>query len=80
MIRGTYGDVRDAYKILIGNSEWKPPLGRRGYRWEDTVKVDLGGLEWEVMDCGTWCRPMVGSCELVNEDPSFVKEGKFFSS
>jgi hypothetical protein len=27
------GDMRNAYKILVGKPEGKRPLGRPGYRW-----------------------------------------------
>jgi hypothetical protein len=29
------GEVRNAYKILVGKLEGKRPLGRRRRRWED---------------------------------------------
>jgi hypothetical protein len=29
------GEMRNAYKILLGNSEGKRPLGRPRRRWED---------------------------------------------
>jgi hypothetical protein len=45
------GDVRNAYKILIGKSQGKRPLGRPRRTWEDNIKMDLGvigfrGLDW----------------------------------
>jgi hypothetical protein len=38
------------YKIVIWKPEWKRPPGKRGYRWEDNVKVDLKEIEREVVD------------------------------
>jgi hypothetical protein len=35
------GDVRRAYKILVGRPEGRRPLGRPRRRWEDKVKMDL---------------------------------------
>jgi hypothetical protein len=35
------GEVGHLYKILVGKSEGKRPQGRRKYRWEDNIKVDL---------------------------------------
>jgi hypothetical protein len=32
---------RRVYMVLIGNPEWKRPLGRRRRRWEDNIKLDL---------------------------------------
>jgi hypothetical protein len=45
------GDMRSAYKILVGNSEEKRPLGRPWCKWSDKIKVDLKeigceGVEW----------------------------------
>jgi hypothetical protein len=35
------GDMRNAYSILVGNPEWRRPLGRRRRRWEDNIRVDI---------------------------------------
>jgi hypothetical protein len=35
------GEKRNAYRILVGKSELKRPLGRPRYRWEDNIKIDL---------------------------------------
>jgi hypothetical protein len=32
---------RGVYKVLIGRSEGKRPLGRPRRRWEDNIKLDL---------------------------------------
>jgi hypothetical protein len=37
----TYGEKRGVYRILVGKSEGKRPLGRQGRRWEDNIKMDL---------------------------------------
>ena len=39
------------YRVLVGKSEGKSPLGRPRLRWEDNIKMDLqevgcGGMEW----------------------------------
>ena len=31
----------NAYRVLVGKSEGKRPLGRPRHRWEDNIKVDL---------------------------------------
>jgi hypothetical protein len=36
------GEVRGAYKILVGRPEGRIPLGRHRRRWEDNIKMDLG--------------------------------------
>jgi len=35
------GGERSAFRILFGKPEEKKPLGRRGSRWEDVIKIDL---------------------------------------
>jgi hypothetical protein len=37
----THGKMRNAYKILVGKVEEKRPVGRRGRRWHDNIKMDL---------------------------------------
>jgi len=45
------GDVRNAYKVVVGNPERKRPLGSRSRRWEDNIRMDLReigrkGVNW----------------------------------
>jgi hypothetical protein len=35
------GETRDAYRILMGKSEGKTPLGRPRRRWVDNIKIEL---------------------------------------
>jgi hypothetical protein len=35
------GQIRNWFKILVGNSERKRPRGRRRRRWEDNIRMDL---------------------------------------
>jgi hypothetical protein len=35
------GETRNAYRILVGKSEGKRPLGRPRRRWVDNIKMDL---------------------------------------
>ena len=44
-------DERGVYRILVGRSLGKRPLGRPRRRWEDNIKMDLqevrcGGMDW----------------------------------
>jgi hypothetical protein len=41
------GGMRNAYKILVGKSEQKRPLGRPRRRWEHNITMDLRESEWE---------------------------------
>ena len=45
------GERRGLYRVLVGTSEGKRPLGRPRSRWEDNIKLDLqevgcGGMDW----------------------------------
>jgi len=45
------GEMRDVYRVLVGKSEGKRPLGRPRHRWEDNIKMDLqemgcGSMDW----------------------------------
>jgi hypothetical protein len=35
------GEEREIYRVLVGRSEGKRPLGRPRRRWEDNIKMDL---------------------------------------
>jgi len=42
--------MRGVYRVLVGKTEGKGPLGRSRRRWEDNIKMDLqevrcGGME-----------------------------------
>ena len=45
------GERRGVYRILVEKLEGKRPLGRRRWRFEDNIKMDLqevgcGGVDW----------------------------------
>jgi len=42
--------MRNAYKIMIENSEGKIPLWRPSCRWEDNIRMDLEETGWEGVD------------------------------
>jgi hypothetical protein len=44
------GDIRNAYKILVGKTEDKRPLGKPRRRWENNNGMDLSETGWEVMN------------------------------
>jgi hypothetical protein len=35
------GEVRVAYRILVGRPEGRRPVGRPRRRWNDNIKIDL---------------------------------------
>jgi hypothetical protein len=42
----TYGGRGDAYRILLGRTEGRRPLGRPRHGWEDNIKTDLQEVGW----------------------------------
>jgi hypothetical protein len=45
------GEWRGVYRVLVGNSVGRRPLGRPRRRWEDNIRMDLqevgcGCVEW----------------------------------
>ena len=47
------GVRRGVYRVLVGKSEGKGPLGRPRRRWEVSIKMDLQEVGW-----GVWTRLM----------------------
>jgi hypothetical protein len=50
---GTHGKGRGIYRVLVGRTEGKRPLGRPRRRWEDNIKIDLGEIG---IDRANWIR------------------------
>jgi hypothetical protein len=40
------GQDRKVYKVLVGKTEGKRPLGRPRRRWEDGIRMDLREIGW----------------------------------
>jgi hypothetical protein len=43
------GEMRNTYKILVGNPEGERPLGKSRSTWQDNIKMDLrkkSGFYW----------------------------------
>ncbi|KAJ4443541.1 hypothetical protein ANN_05214 [Periplaneta americana] len=46
----TYGESRNAYRVLVGRPEGKRPLGKPRRRWEDNIKMDLREVRYDDRD------------------------------
>jgi hypothetical protein len=74
------GEVRGAYKILVGRPEGRRPLGRPRRRWEDNVKMDLreigfGDVDWIHLD-----QDRDSCCEHGDEPSGSINAGYFLTS
>jgi hypothetical protein len=43
------GEMRNAYKILVGKFERKRLLGRSRGGWEDNIRIGLREIGWEIV-------------------------------
>jgi hypothetical protein len=50
------GEGRGVYKISVGRSERKRPLGRHRLRWEDNIKLDLREIGIDGRTVFSWLR------------------------
>jgi hypothetical protein len=41
----TMGEMRNAYKITVGNPKGKGPLVKPKHRWKNNIKMDLREIE-----------------------------------
>jgi hypothetical protein len=72
------GERKGVYRVLVGKSAGKRPLGRHRRRWYDNIKMDL---KWDVavwigtnlLRIGT----RASTCECVTKPPGSVKCGEF---
>jgi len=72
-------EERGVYRVLMGKSEEKRPLGRPRRRWVDNIRMDLQEVGCGYMD---WIRlaqnrQVAYACECGNEPSGSVKCGKF---
>ena len=42
---------RNAYRVLVGKSEGRRPLGRPRRRWEDNIRMDLREVACDPGEC-----------------------------
>jgi hypothetical protein len=74
------GEGRGVYRVLVGRTEGKRPLGKPRRRWEDNIKMDIREIE---IDGGTgfsWLGigSRGGFCEHGNEPSGSIKKSGYF--
>jgi hypothetical protein len=61
------GEMRNAYRILVGKYDGKRPHGRPRHRWENNIKMGLreirfGGVDWiHLAQDRDWCQALVNT-------------------
>jgi hypothetical protein len=58
------GERRGVYRVSVGKSKGKRPLGRPRHRWEDNIKVNLQEVGWVAWTGFIWLRTWTGSGNL----------------
>jgi hypothetical protein len=58
------GEGRGVYRILVGKSEGKRPLGRPRRRWEDNIKMDIQEVGLGPWTGSSWLRIGTGGGNL----------------
>jgi hypothetical protein len=60
------GEKWNAYRLFVGKPEGKRPLGRPRRRWVDNIRMDLGDVGWDDVDCIGLAQDMYRWKALVN--------------
>jgi len=58
------GENRGIYRVLVGKSEGKIPLGRTRHRWEDNINMDIEEVGCVVWTGSSWLRIGTGAGHL----------------
>jgi len=45
-----WGQIQVAYKVLVGRTDVKKPLGRTSRRWEYNIKMRVQQVGWRSME------------------------------
>jgi hypothetical protein len=67
-------EMRNSFKILVGKSEGKRPLGSPRHRWDISKRSRMGRCG---LDSGSEQKPVVGPYEHSNEPSISIKGGEF---
>jgi hypothetical protein len=54
------GERRGAYRVLVGRSERRRPIGRPWLRWVDNIKMDLSEVELGAWTGSIWLKIKTG--------------------
>jgi hypothetical protein len=58
-------EMKNAYKILVGNPERKTPFRRPGRRWENNIRMDLREMGWKGVDWMHLAQKQYLKCDIL---------------
>jgi hypothetical protein len=61
------GEIRIAYRILLGKTERKCPLGRPRHRWNGNIKMNDKGTECEIVEWNQLVDDRAQNCVYLNK-------------
>jgi hypothetical protein len=64
------GQERKVYKVFVGKSEGKRPLGRPRRRWEDGIRMDLREIGWGSVEWIHLVQDRVAGCCECGDEPA----------
>ena len=64
------GDERGAYRVFVGRTEGKRPLGRPRRRWENNTKVDLQEIRGHGLNLSDSRQGQLACCCECGNEPS----------
>jgi hypothetical protein len=71
------GDMRNAYKILVGKTDWKRTLRRSWRRWANNIKTDVKRGRVILCGMGSLARHLVRTAMII---PVTYSAGDFVCS
>jgi hypothetical protein len=73
------GEMRSAYRSLVGKPDGNMPRGKYRRGWQDNIKMDLKHSVYEVVELNSYNSgygPVEIFCEHGNELSSSIKDGE----
>jgi hypothetical protein len=61
------GEDRKVYKVLVGKTKRKEPIGRPRHRWDYGIRMDLREIGWGCRVDSAGQGPVTGSCKYSDE-------------
>jgi len=73
------GDRRGAYRVLVGRSEGRRPLGKPRHKWNNNIKMDFLEVGWgtDWLDLVQDKGPVESCFKCGNEPSDSIKCGTF---